>query len=118
MKKRIRVIQELLQEMGLYQGKIDGIFGPGTLRALNQVPGLNNAWPNTRKITAFIQIIANEKGIDAGPVDGFWGQRTQDAFDELTFLLEHNKRRQPWGPDEFFSAKRRPREGYAECNAC
>ncbi|MEX2564906.1 MAG: M15 family metallopeptidase [Cyclobacteriaceae bacterium] len=116
MKKKIRIIQELLQQKGLYRGRVDGIFGPATLGALNQVSGLNNAWPNTRKMTAFIQMAANEKGIDAGPVDGFWGQRTQYAFDELTFLLENNKRREPWRPDEVVSANRWPRQGSAEFN--
>lgn len=32
-------MQELLQAAGLYQGEIDGVFGPGTLRALDAAAG-------------------------------------------------------------------------------
>lgn len=32
-------LQELLQAQGFYQGKIDGVYGPGTLRALDAAAG-------------------------------------------------------------------------------
>lgn len=100
MKKRIKTVQLLLKEKGLYDGKIDGINGPITMSGLSQVEEVNSGLPKTRQITTFIQISANENNFDAGPVDGLWGPRTEAAFNELVFLLEHGESQAPWRPDE------------------
>ncbi len=100
MKKRIRAVQQILQEMGLYNGQIDGIAGPITRKAIQTNQEIDPALPMTRQITAFIQIEAKKRGIDAGPVDGLWGPRTSAAFDELLYQLEYETPQPVWRPDE------------------
>lgn len=98
--KRIKTVQKLLKEKGLYDGAIDGIAGPKTMAALASVDGIDPDLPKTRQVTTFIQKSANERDIDAGPVDGLWGPRTNAAFEELTYLLEHGEPQPVWRPDE------------------
>ena len=100
MKKRIRAVQQLLKENGLYNGNIDGIAGPKTMKGLAQIEQVESSLPKTRQFTTYIQLEANRRGIDAGPVDGLWGPRTAAAFDELLYLLEHGSPQPPWRPDE------------------
>lgn len=100
MKKRIKTVQTILNEKGMYEGAIDGIAGPKTMAALASVDGMNHDLPKTRQITTFIQMAANEKNFDAGPVHGLWGQRTEAAFDGIVFLLDHGMPQPPWRPDE------------------
>lgn len=100
MKKRIKVAQRVLREKGLYNGAIDGIAGPITMAALALVDGVDPELPKTRQVTSFMQIVANEQGIDAGPVDGFWGPRTNVAFEELMFQLDHGEAQPVWRPEE------------------
>jgi hypothetical protein len=90
----------LLQDKGLYGGKIDGIAGPLTMAGLAQIEGLNRHWPKTRQFTAFIQIIAKENGIDTGPVDRLWGPMTDTAFEQLNYLITHGSLPPAWRPDE------------------
>jgi hypothetical protein len=100
MKKRIKIVQRLLQEKGLYDGIIDGIAGPVTMRGLARFEELHMQWSKSRQLIGFIQIAANEKNIDAGPVDGLWGPRTQAAFEELSFVIEHGQTQPLWRPEE------------------
>lgn len=100
MKKRIKTVQQLLRLQGLYDGAIDGIAGPKTMNALARIGGIDTDLPKTRQITTFIQIAANERNIDAGPADGLWGPRTNAAFEELLFQLDHGSPQPPWRPDE------------------
>ncbi|MCC5941559.1 MAG: hypothetical protein JJU37_08465 [Balneolaceae bacterium] len=100
MNKRIRVVQQLLQQMGLYDGAIDGIAGPKTMHGLAQIDQVDTSLPKTRQITSYIQIEAKRRSIDAGPIDGLWGPRTSAAFDGLVYLLEHGSPQPPWRPDE------------------
>ena len=99
MKKRIKIVQQLLQEQGLYDGKIDGIAGPKTMRALARA-GINTDLPKTRQVTTYIQQQASERSISIGPVDGLWGPQTNAGFLELEYQLEHGKPQPPWRPDE------------------
>ena len=80
MKRRIKLVQQILKEKGLYRGAIDGIFGPLTRRAMAQIEGINPILPITRQVTRFIQISAKERGISIGPIDGLWGPRTNAGF--------------------------------------
>ncbi len=100
MKRRIRVVQQILQEKGYYSGSIDGIAGPLTMQGLARIDGIDSRLPKTRQITTFIQMEANERGIDAGPVDGLWGPRTNAAFDELVYRIENGEPSPVWRPDE------------------
>ena len=79
MKWKIKTAQMLLAEMQLYSGDADGLLGPKTIKALAQVPGLNQSWGVERKIIACIQIGCHKVGIDAGIVDGRWGPTTMEA---------------------------------------
>lgn len=99
MKKRIRVVQQLLQEQGLYNGNIDGIAGPKTMRGLARA-GINPDLPKTRQVTTYIQQQASERSIGVGPVDGLWGPQTNAGFIQLTYLLEHGEPQPLWRPDE------------------
>lgn len=100
MKRRVRIVQQILQEKGFYNGAIDGIAGPVTMHGLAQIEGIDSRLPKTRQVTTFIQMEANERGINAGPVDGLWGPQTNAAFDELTYLVENGVRQPHWRPDE------------------
>ena len=100
MKKRIKLVQQILKEKGLYDAAIDGIAGPKTMRGLSQIEGIDQSLPKTRQVTTFIQTEANERGIDAGPVDGLWGPRTNAAFKDLEYRVEHGEPQPPWRPDE------------------
>jgi hypothetical protein len=100
MKQRIKLVQQILKEKGLYDGAIDGIAGPITLRGLSQIEGIDSNLPKTRQITTFIQIEAGNRNIDAGPVDGLWGPRTNAAFIELKYLVQHGDLQPSWRPDE------------------
>jgi hypothetical protein len=100
MKQRIKLVQQLLKKKGLYDGAIDGIAGPLTMRGLAQVEGIDSELPKTRQITRFIQINASERGIGIGPVDGLWGPRTNAGFLELEHRIRHGEPQLPWRPDE------------------
>ncbi|TVQ05332.1 MAG: M15 family peptidase [Balneolaceae bacterium] len=100
MQKRIKLVQQLLRDKGLYNGNIDGIAGPKTMGALAAIDGVDSGLPKTRQITTYIQITAQERNIDVGPVDGLWGPRTNAAFDELAYQLEHGAPQPSWRPDE------------------
>jgi hypothetical protein len=104
MKKRIEAVQQLLKEKGLYNGAIDGIAGPKTMRALARIDGIDTSLPKTKQVTTFIQISANERDINTGPVDGLWGPQTNAALEELTYLLEHDEPQPAWRPDEIVVA--------------
>lgn len=104
MRKRIKIVQQLLQKKGLYDGNIDGIAGPITMRALAGIDGINSSLPKTRQITTYIQIAANERNIDVGPIDGLWGPKTSAAFNELTYQLKYGTPQPPWRPDEIVIA--------------
>lgn len=41
-----------------------------------------------RKVTAYIQLLAQDVGVDPGPIDGLWGPGTQYAFESLLHLEE------------------------------
>jgi len=100
MKKRIKTVQQLLKEKGLYNGALDGIIGPKTMAGLSKVKEVDSSLPKTRQITMFIQISANERDIDAGPVDGLWGQQTNAAYEMLIYYLEHGTLPPSWRPEE------------------
>lgn len=106
MKKRIaRLVQAELKAEGYRVGDTDGIAGPKTEAALDKalakrrrkIPDENwRAWPRTRKVTAYVQLVAHENAIDAGIIDGYWGQVTNYAFESLTYLREQGALPAPW----------------------
>ncbi len=98
--KRIKLVQQILKEKGLYDGAIDGIAGPKTMRGLSRIEGVDPDLPKTRQITKFIQIDATERGIGIGPIDGLWGPQTNAGFLELEHRIEHGEPQPPWRPEE------------------
>lgn len=82
-KKKIKFVQEQLNKMGLDAGPVDGLMGPKTRGALNRADGIDQDWPDKKKITTFIQLVAQEECIDVGGIDGMWGPATEFAFDML-----------------------------------
>ena len=72
-KKAIRFVQAQLNARGLDAGPEDGLPGPRTLEALNQVEGIPEGWSKTGKAVAFVQLLAREHAIETGKVDGYWG---------------------------------------------
>ena len=100
MKKRIQFVQQHLNEKGLDAGPEDGILGPQTIDALNQVEGIPSEWSNRRKVIGFIQLLARERNIETGSIDGLWGPQTQFAFESLQHLIEHGEPPPTWRPED------------------
>jgi len=78
MKRQTELAQRILKEKGLYDGAIDGVAGPITLRGLSQIEGIDSGIPRSRQIATLIQMEADRRRIDAGPVDGLWRPTTDD----------------------------------------
>lgn len=70
--------QSILQLLGLYRGKIDGVAGPATEEALLD-----------------LQHVLDKEGFDPGPFDGVWGGKTEAALanylDEKGVLLDSHQ---------------------------
>ena len=99
-KKAIIFVQSQLNANGLNAGPEDGILGPGTLSALNNVEGIPADWSKTRKAVGFIQLLATENNIEAGAIDGFWGPQTEYAFEVLERVLIEDMEPEIWRPEE------------------
>ncbi len=100
MPNRIEITQEELKKRGLYNDIIDGDPGRNTIKALDQVTGIDKNWPVKQKIVGFIQILCKDYGIDPKGIDGFWGPDTEFAYNQYLYLREHNKLPAPWRPEE------------------
>lgn len=99
-KKTIQLVQAQLNARGLDAGPEDGILGPQTLKALNQVEGIPQEWSKNRKAVAFIQLLAKEKGIETGAIDGYWGPQTEFAFESLLYIIREGKEPEFWRPED------------------
>jgi hypothetical protein len=105
MKKRIELIQLLLKKSNKYNGKVDGLMGPNTLKGIHQLKGIGQSWSEKRKIVGAIQALANENSIPANPVDGYWGPISEEAFSQLRKVNFPAENIQPvWRPEEINSA--------------
>lgn len=77
-------IQSGLRELGLYNGKIDGLFGGGGVKALGIVVGkeINGAASYDAKDVFYtVQRALTEGGFDTKGIDGVWGKGSQGALD-------------------------------------
>ncbi|MDY6986914.1 MAG: M15 family peptidase [Thermodesulfobacteriota bacterium] len=104
----IKAIRMAQRHLGFNQEEVDGILGEGTENALDQAlkarkddldPRYTNAileGSRKRKLTAYIQLLAEDRGIETGPVDGYWGPQTDYAFDNLKHLEEHGELPRSW----------------------
>ena len=100
MKKRLKLVQTILKEKGVYNGVIDGLMGPKTLAALATITEINHTWAKTKKVIAAIQVFANEHHIPCKPIDGLWGPITQDAYDQLSAKILNTSLEPIWRPEE------------------
>lgn len=100
MKSRNEIAQQILQDKGLYTGKIDGDFGPKSQAALANYPGLDQSWGLERRIVGCIQLGCQSLGINVGIIDGRWGPATSEAADQYLYYKEHNAMRAPWRPED------------------
>jgi len=99
-KKAIKFLQAQLNARGLKAGQEDGILGPQTLNALNQVEDIPQKWSKHRKAVAFIQLLAKEKAIESGAIDGYWGPQTEFAFECLQQIINEGKKPDIWRPED------------------
>lgn len=76
-------VQIVLKKLGLYRLDIDGIYGKGTIGALNKYhPTVSNA-ETWRKIPYFIQLFYTEMMDENIEIDGFFGPQTDYALDMI-----------------------------------
>lgn len=76
-------IQSALREVGLYQGKIDGLFGNGCYSGfeelINEKIERHHGWDG-KNIFYNLQRAMIRKGLDTGGMDGIWGSKSQYVF--------------------------------------
>jgi len=103
-KTYIRLAQQELNRLGASLVE-DGGYGLLTLAALDshlttrdpsEIPAEWTTWSKTRKLTAFIQLLAEDEGVDVGTIDGFWGPHTDFGYGSLRYLREHGVLPPPW----------------------
>lgn len=104
----VRIAQRHLEADGFAPGGVDGQLGPQTEAALDRAlpprraalsPAAADAilaGSRRRKLTAYVQLLAQGAGIDAGPVDGYWGPQTDYAFGVLEYLERFGELPLPW----------------------
>lgn len=56
-------------------------------------------WELERQSIALVQMVAKANSSDPGPIDGLWGQRTDTAFEDLTFFRDHGEMPPNWRED-------------------
>lgn len=79
-------IQSALQEVGLYQGSIDGLFGDKCYEGFEKLIGekieRHNGW-DAKNIFLNLQRAMIRKGLDTGGMDGIWGSKSRYVFRQL-----------------------------------
>lgn len=101
----VKSIQTVLKKQSLYRGRIDGIAGPLTSRAV--VDGLSGFdlsdswinWTPARQRVAFMQAHFRGLGIETGAIDGWTGPQTLYAFDVWLHLMRTGKKPELWRDD-------------------
>lgn len=88
--------QRLAVDLKLYDGGIDGQFGPKTKAAMDALTIGNEvvrSWPSRdRVIIAGIQLALKRLGYDVGVIDGLLGQHTQEAFNAWQYKKAYGKK--------------------------
>ena len=84
----IRIAQDILKQRELYSGRIDGLAGAKTLKAVITAIGSKydlHSDPERAEeyCVMFVQDYAETLGIDAGAVDGLYGRRTAAAVKRI-----------------------------------
>ncbi|MFL9828916.1 hypothetical protein, partial [Rhodoplanes sp. SY1] len=84
-------LQVLLMTVGLYDGDLDGLFGPRSVDGMNRylarrsadIAGDWSRWSPARRKIALGQFLCNDTDNDAGRIDGLFGPQTEFAFDQF-----------------------------------
>lgn len=84
-------LQAAMAVVEVYNHDIDGLFGPKSIAAMNEILRRNNSyiagnwesWSNARRKIALGQLICNDVDINAGRIDGLFGPQTEHAFTEF-----------------------------------
>jgi len=104
----IRLAQRHLEDNGYRPGAVDGSLGPRTEAALDRMldDRADELKPEAatqirsgsrkRKLTAYIQLLADDAGISTGPIDGLWGPQTDYAFGALEHVEKHGEAPADW----------------------
>jgi peptidoglycan hydrolase-like protein with peptidoglycan-binding domain len=98
-----RTLQTWLKEYKVYDGPIDGLIGPKSRAAIDQVVGqLSDSviagWDNARKFRAIEQIFLEAQGFDVGEIDGLYGPGTEAAHDAWITLQRDSEPAEPVEP--------------------
>lgn len=80
--------QRLLVASGYYNGRVDGILGPQTIKAAHtivarhptQLTGDPGTWSDARLVVAACQLILLFAGHEPGAIDGLVGHNTREAY--------------------------------------
>lgn len=105
MNNRAEIIQHILNGAGLYNGKIDGDFGPKSQAALAKFKGIDPSWRLDRRMIACLQLTCKNLGIETGIIDGRWGPSTAAAQEQYLYYVAHNAMPAPWRPEEISTPK-------------
>lgn len=94
------LVQQFLKKDGLYNDALDGLVGKNTLKGLAAINAIDSGWSVNRKINGAIQFYAKKNGLEIGPIDGWWRPDTEDAFNQLSHLLDIGTMPNPWRPED------------------
>jgi hypothetical protein len=94
-------MQSRLADLGLYTGRIDGLWGPlsrAAAEALFQKENVASwkAWPDTRRVIAVQQLLCKLDGIDSGAIDGLMGPQTRYALEVYAARKRGDKEPETW----------------------
>lgn len=105
-----RTIQRLLAYAKHYNGQIDGLIGPKSMKAVNTILDIASSalpegwetWPTHRSAVAASQVVlASSDYGDIRHIDGFMGPVTLYALEEWEYTVAYGKRPPlGWRPDK------------------
>jgi len=96
-KSEIKLLQQQLKDDHFYAGKIDGLRGEHSDRAIsdalqkihNDLPASWQQWSAKRKAVAYLQWLAAQNDIESGRIDGLYGPQTEAASSQLIALKKN-----------------------------
>ncbi len=99
---QVRFAQRKLQAHGVTVDE-NGLLDEATERAVEsqlkrrpELPAAWKEWSTTRKVVAFLQLLATDAGVDVGSIDGLWGPNTDFGYSSLRHLDEHGQLPPNW----------------------
>lgn len=84
-------LQLFLKRKGFYDGMIDGLFGPKSIKAAAMLVvseiGSQPTWKDERTVMAASQIMLEYFGFELGAIDGLYGPSTEYALEQWQNML-------------------------------